>query len=570
MTDAERGTEAQPTVREPGISPVADELGTGPELVIALVYPVGTDSENVVTSLSDALAEVEYTCDELHIIDILQKSSYGKAKTEESRKAYEAEGGRYSYYMSLMDLGNSFREDAGREDAMALFAAAQVYQIREEWLAEQDKKAASERRQGAPIQEVPVAGAEGNERQEAGEPIRVSSRHAYIIRSLKRPEEVRTLRDIYGDALIVVGAHPNEEVRREDLSWEVAESTVRAGPTDLSRPEAEELIARDQRENANTKYGQQLSEAFPLADVFVDASHPDRLKKSVGRFVELLFGYQFHTPTRAEYGMHHAFGAALRSADLSRQVGAAIVDDDGEVVALGTNEVPKPDGGLYWEPSPEREPRRQPDPEDRRDFTYGSDVSIDIKKSALDQMLALLRGEGLLAREDVTANDVWRLFEGTRLMNVGEFGRAAHAEMAAIVQAARRGIAVAGYTLFTTTFPCHVCARHIIASGIKRVVYNEPYPKSLARRLHSDSLILGEAGEGEQRVVCVPFVGVAPSLYVHLFKIPMENWRKDEAGKIPPWNKRTSIPRRYGSPLVYVPKEIRAGNYLLQTKGLGL
>ncbi|MDN3612645.1 hypothetical protein QWZ16_23945 [Vibrio ostreicida] len=26
-------------------------------------------------------------------------------------------------------------------------------------------------------------------------------------------------------------------------------------------------------------------------------------------------------------------------------------------------------------------------------------------------------------------------------------------------------------------FPCHNCAKHIVASGIKRVVYVEPYPK---------------------------------------------------------------------------------------------
>jgi deoxycytidylate deaminase len=31
------------------------------------------------------------------------------------------------------------------------------------------------------------------------------------------------------------------------------------------------------------------------------------------------------------------------------------------------------------------------------------------------------------------------------------------------------------------SFPCHMCARHIIATGLREVVYIEPYPKSVAK-----------------------------------------------------------------------------------------
>ena len=44
-------------------------------------------------------------------------------------------------------------------------------------------------------------------------------------------------------------------------------------------------------------------------------------------------------------------------------------------------------------------------------------------------------------------------------------------------------------TLYTTTFPCHNCAKHIIAAGIARVVYVEPYPKSKAMEFHGDALV---------------------------------------------------------------------------------
>jgi deoxycytidylate deaminase len=42
--------------------------------------------------------------------------------------------------------------------------------------------------------------------------------------------------------------------------------------------------------------------------------------------------------------------------------------------------------------------------------------------------------------------------------------------------------------LFSTTFPCHMCARHIVSAGIKRVVFLEPYPKSYAEELYADSI----------------------------------------------------------------------------------
>ncbi len=50
-----------------------------------------------------------------------------------------------------------------------------------------------------------------------------------------------------------------------------------------------------------------------------------------------------------------------------------------------------------------------------------------------------------------------------------------HAEMNAIVWAARRGIAVEGATMYCTYEPCFDCTRAVIASGIKRIVFCENY-----------------------------------------------------------------------------------------------
>jgi len=114
----------------------------------------------------------------------------------------------------------------------------------------------------------------------------------------------------------------------------------------------------------------------------------------------------------------------------------------------------------------------------------------------------------------------------TRVHDLIEFSRAVHAEMAAILAVARKGASgVEGATLYTTTFPCHSCARHIVAAGITRVVYVEPYERSLAVQLHDDAITLDpdtpEAMPGQasphRKVRFVHFEGVAPRRYAQMF-----------------------------------------------------
>jgi cytidine deaminase len=116
---------------------------------------------------------------------------------------------------------------------------------------------------------------------------------------------------------------------------------------------------------------------------------------------------------------------------------------------------------------------------------------------------------------------MYDLLASTGLRDLIEYGRAVHAELAAIIDAARRGVAVEGTTMYVTTFPCHHCARHIVASGIRRVVYIYPYAKSLARMLHGDALEVEPGQEGTSKVAFEPFLGVAPRSYSNFFTMPI-------------------------------------------------
>jgi cytidine deaminase len=431
--------------------------------------------------------------------------------------------------MLKMDLGDSFREDIGQGDetdvvgpgAMGLFAASRIFLGR----------------RGAPRGASRIGSRRADNLRQATE-----DRHAYIVRSLKVPQEIDRLRAIYGDALTVLAINSDENDRRDTLMWKIHESARTPKPVDEFAEFADRLIARDTREN--TSWGQYVSEAFSRADVFVDASHPERLKNSIDRIVQILFRYRFHTPTRDEYGMFHAYGASLRSSDLSRQVGASIVDRDGEIVALGTNDVPKAGGGQYW-PDQNRD--------DGRDFRLEKDKSTEIKRRAVDQFLHSLSLHGHIKPPDLTAEAVWDWLEGTDFMNVGEFGRATHAEMSALMHAARRGRPVERCTLYTTTYPCHVCTRHILQAGIERVVFNEPYPKSLARYLHPDSISMGNKAPRDH-VPFEPFVGLSPTLYLGVFRAPRGS-RRTRDGRVAPWPRRTVRPIKFGDPNSYVLKE---------------
>jgi deoxycytidylate deaminase len=128
----------------------------------------------------------------------------------------------------------------------------------------------------------------------------------------------------------------------------------------------------------------------------------------------------------------------------------------------------------------------------------------------------------------------------TKVKDLIEFSRSIHAEMHAILTAGRlSGDKIRGGKLFCTTYPCHSCARHIIAAGITEVYYIEPYRKSLATKLHSDAITEDESDEKKVRLL--PYDGVAPSRYLKLFRVPQDSRKK--AGKMIAVDPRKANPR---------------------------
>jgi len=53
-----------------------------------------------------------------------------------------------------------------------------------------------------------------------------------------------------------------------------------------------------------------------------------------------------------------------------------------------------------------------------------------------------------------------------------------HAELNAVIWAARTGIAIEGATAYVTHSPCVQCTKNLIAAGIKRIAYAEAYHRT--------------------------------------------------------------------------------------------
>ncbi|MGO9941383.1 MAG: deaminase [Rhodoblastus sp.] len=352
------------------------------------------------------------------------------------------------------------------------------------------------------------------------------SKTVFLIHQFKREEEIELFRSIYGNLFFQISVYSRRGARVDALSRKFAKSQHTAA-AQAFRSDAESIIQRDENE-IGVPNGQRVGKIFHGADLVVTLDGPASPSDQVTRFCDLLFSSNGISPTRMEYGLFLAKAAALRTLDLSRQVGAAIFSSTGEVISLGSNEVPKANGGTYW-------PYEK---FDDREFRRGYDSNDDRKKALLSELINII--DPTASVESVLSQ---KRIRDSQFMDALEYGRIVHAEMSAISDAARLGRPLKDSTLICTTFPCHMCAKHIIASGITDVVFLEPYPKSLASELHCDSIEIEGGDRGQFKdypsVTFNHFFGITPRRYRELFE---RGKRKNEDGQFVEFGSGEKIP----------------------------
>jgi len=491
--------------------PADEPKPSGPEVVIGFVAAIGADLELLARAFRRALDSVGYDVSVVSTIEQVLSLPKWPATPETPLDVK---------YNVRMDAGNEFRAKLERKDAVAAIALAGIQAAREERSGDKKEPAA---------------------------------RCAYILHSLKTPEEVELLRLTYGPNFLLAAAYVPRERRKARLATRIASSKTLVD-SKAAEPDAEALIRRDEIEHGKV-FGQNVQNTFPIADVFIDSSDESRANRDAERCIDLWFAHPFRTPTRDELGVFHAHGARLQSASAGRQVGAAIATKGGDLVAVGANEVAKAKGGPYWEedskPLDQRDHHRAVDSNSETVKTILADVLARLKKGGwfeptraakpANELLAEFISAGLLGRMTVSEDDPDSLAEKALIGNLIEFMRPVHAEMAALTSAARRGVPTQDCTMFVTTFPCHECAKLIVSAGITRVVFIEPYPKSRVRDMFDDSIALDSPADGD-RIPFEAFVGVAPRRYLEFFEAPE---RKTSDGRLVKWEdvRKKQVPR---------------------------
>lgn len=457
------------------------------ELIVALSGPVGCGIEDVRDALERELKDAQYEVVHVKVSDLMKAfiSQNDKFKSSDLIKFLpQSNCSQYIRISTLQELGNKIRGNFG-DDICAQLAIQEIAI----WRQNNSKP-------------------DPDDGEIKPDQLAVGKHTAFIIDQLKNPAEAELLSTVYNNIFYQVGilsTDPEKVQRLKNLG--------------VDKADAVKLIEEDRNQEKSS--GQKLEKTLSFSDYFVSNIQKNltALRENIKRFTQLVHGVNGITPTNKEVGMYSAYSSSLRSACLSRQVGAAICDESGNVLSVGRNDVPKFKGGLYT---------IEDGTNDHRCINHGSKCFNTEHNNKLAKSIEdVLVQEGELT-EKRAQELISLLRQNTPIGSLIEFSRAIHAEMDAILSLARSfQSSTLNTTIYTTTFPCHNCARHIVAAGITKVVYIEPYPKSLAFDLHNDSLCSEESSDSKVKVES--FEGVAPTKY-QVFFLSRGN-RKDQDGK---------------------------------------
>ncbi|MCM1043934.1 MAG: deaminase [Candidatus Gastranaerophilales bacterium] len=282
----------------------------------------------------------------------------------------------------------------------------------------------------------------------------------FVIDSIRNPEEVYFLKSQYVD-FFVIGIFAGS-----DLRWKRVQD---------SYDRNQGLFLEDEKRDKGEKiaYGQRVTDAFLTSDAIIlneteivnQNEAYKTIRAKIEKYINLFIGKATDkTPSEKEAIMAMAYSNSLRSSCLKRKVGAVIADSKGNIFSSGYNEVPfleRPCLSMY------------------------GDCYRSVSKKGIEE---------LFDTEQETLSK--KVMEKVKLL---EKCRALHAEENAIVNVARFGstAALENATLYTTTYPCNLCANKIAqVGGIQKVVYYEPYPVEEAKRILEKAGIQQEMFEG--------------------------------------------------------------------------
>lgn len=311
-----------------------------------------------------------------------------------------------------------------------------------------------------------------------------------VIECFRSPIEIDLLRDEFPHFYLIALYSPRDERKRRK--------------TEQGEKDFDIADERDTGEKEN-KYGQHVRKCVTHADIVLDNSsrwrHGDDIKiffDKVDLYLSLL-EEPYRGPTEKEMIMHLSYSVSLHSTCIQRQVGAVITDMNYRVLSVGYNDVPQ-----------DSEPCFE---------LYSQCYRKIKKKESLQQICQIIKfcpfcgvdlnfKPELFKQEPKTITDSAFICNNcnkdlSNVISSGkelDFCRSLHAEENAILSNPYLSNNLYAKTknmiIFTTTFPCMLCAKNIANSGIKRVVFVEPYPIKESYEIFNENGIEVEIFEG--------------------------------------------------------------------------
>lgn len=235
---------------------------------------------------------------------------------------------------------------------------------------------------------------------------------------------------------------------------------------------------------------QDVDTCIQNADILINNGYDkSALNLNIMRYICLMQHPGLVIPTLDERCMQIAQSAKLNSGCISRQVGAAVCDQEGNILSIGWNEVPVSSGNECINCG-RRSFEQLIDRADDRAYSYYELYNPDYRRRLTEIMDNMLDG-GVQNEEEGSTADQFRKVLPALLNGLPSafcfkdiyssvthdknqvHTRAQHAEEIALESCDKNQCE--GGTLYTTSSSCELCSKKALNYNIKRIVYIEPY-----------------------------------------------------------------------------------------------
>jgi deoxycytidylate deaminase len=288
-----------------------------------------------------------------------------------------------------------------------------------------------------------------------------------VIDALRNPFEVYFLRERFS-SFFLVSVNTDDDTRKKRL-----------GKLNFTQQEIEKLDSKEYPARLVGKdlyISQNIQKCIELADIHINNTESkdenyNQLKRQLVLYYSLMLKPGLVIPTPDERIMQLAYSAKVNSGCISRQVGAAITDQNYSVKAIGWNNTPQNQVPCLLRSSDDLIAGN-----DQNAFTEYEKENTEFR----DYFSTVYQNDNVTSYKKCGHNISFcfkELHNHLKGDNNQVHTRSLHAEENAFLQLTKYGGAgIFRGILYSTASPCELCSKKAYQLGIERIIYIDPYP----------------------------------------------------------------------------------------------